>query len=274
MRILLAFFLLCPITVPLAAQTAPRYATAGPDTLRYRETTLDISTLDTPNGIITQQIVHEAMIRLRFLGATSAEAWYETLRLSATGPQGDREPSTAALLGQKYTLGHDGRGHLTLVQAPTMPAAVDSLTDLRRQFDDFLIVLPDAPLFPGFEWSDSTGRTFSPTEGSRVTLTVRRTFRVVRDSLTLHGPAWVIASSADLALESSAPTPGKLLRIVAKQTGAESGIDLWHRTEGRMIGRTRTGQLQGKVTVEGGTEPIEFPQLRRFESSIILADPR
>lgn len=259
----------------LAAQGGPRYPATTGEPLRYREVTYTIGTLETPNGIVTDEQRHEGRLALRFGSDGTGEAWYEALALSETGPQGTRTPATAAMLGpaHRFRFTHDGRGHVALTEVPTMPAAVDSVTDLRRQFDDFLLPLPEAPLMEGLEWDDSTRQTTTSKPGQRYEMIQRRHFRVAKDTVTAGGAGWLIVASSESTLEVVTPGPQQGMEITVRLRGSESGRFVWSRQEAKMLGRQRTGEMAGTVTVTGIPVPIQLPQLRRYESTLELLGP-
>lgn len=270
----LSFSVLLPAFLA-AQQEAPRYPATAGEPLRYREITYSIGTLETPNGIVTDESRHDARIALRLSADQTGEAWYEALTLTETGPQGTRTPNTKSLLGprQRFTFTHDGRGHLTLTDAPAFPAAVDSVTDLRRQFDDFLLPLPEAPLMPGLEWDDSVRNTTASKPGQRYEMFQRRAFRVVKDTVTTMGAGWLILASVESTLEVVTPGPQKGMEIVARLRGSETGRFIWSQREPKLLARQRNGELAGTVTVTGIPSPIHLPQLRRYENSLELLGP-
>lgn len=270
----LALSLVLP-AVLAAQQGGPRYAATAGDPLRYREITYSIGTLDTPNGIVTDEERHDSRLALRFGPEGTGEAWYEALALTVTGPQGNRTPATGALLGpaQRFRFTHDGRGHLSLTGLPDIPAAVDSVTDLRRQFDDFLLPLPEVPFMPGLEWDDSTRNTTASKPGQRYEMVQRRAFRVVKDTVTASGAGWLIVSSIESQLEVMTPGPQKGMEIVAQLKGSETGRFVFSRREAKLLAHQRNGEMAGTVTVTGIPVPIQLPQLRRYESTLELLGP-
>ena len=64
----------------------PQYVASLGDTLRYDERTLDITTLDTPQGIVTQQSLHEALLALQLGANGSASATSSPRPARCSGP--------------------------------------------------------------------------------------------------------------------------------------------------------------------------------------------
>ena len=65
-------------------------------------------------------------------------------------------------MGPRFVL-HARDGRIETLRAPEQSDETRQLTDLSRQFDDFFLRLPAAPLTVGTEWVDTM--SFSETEG-------------------------------------------------------------------------------------------------------------
>jgi hypothetical protein len=87
----------------------------------------------------------------------SFEAWYDSLVVWRSMPEGRVEPDTDGLIGGRWRGRLDGRGAAALDQKPFMPPEVLQAADLSDLFADFLPPLPPVPLEVGARWQDSTG---------------------------------------------------------------------------------------------------------------------
>lgn len=267
-----AFALLLLGTVPVRAQQGPRYPT-GPDTLRYQEQVTEISTLESPTGVVSTESSRDARLGLRLDAPDRATGWYEALALRTTDVRGTHDVDASSLLRAPFRLVHDGRGRLRAADLPVIPPTVDSTIDLRLQFDDLLLVLPDAPMMPGLSWSDTWTREQTRAGDRTMRITVRRSYVVQGDTATAYGPAWLIRTEAEVEQTSTTPVPGTRQQIVAEQQGNESGIMLWHRTDARLLAQRRTMELRGTVTISGQGAPMRLPSLRRIERRVDLERP-
>lgn len=259
-------------TAPAAAQQAPRYPT-GPDTLRYREQASEISTLESPTGVVSTESSRDARFSLRFDAPDRVTAWFDALTVRSTDVRGTQQPDAAALHGARFTLAHDGRGHLRAEALPAIPLAVDSAADLRLQFDDVLLVLPDAPMMPGLSWTDTWTRESTRPGDRTLRMTVQRSYVVQGDTATAYGPAWIIRTEAEVDVASATPVPGTRQQIAAEHRGTESGVMLWHRSEARLLAVRRTTELRGTVTISGQGAAMRLPSLRRLERTVDLERP-
>jgi hypothetical protein len=257
---------------PVRAQPGPRHA-PGADTLRYRERAAEISTLESPTGVVSTESSRDAQLALRFDAPDRVTAWFDALTVRTTDLRGTRSADAAALRGAAFTLSSDGRGRLRAMALPAIPPAVDSLADLRLVFDDLLLVLPDAPMMPGLTWSDTWTRELTREGDRTMQMIIRRSYVVQGDTATAYGPAWLIRTEGEAELTSSTPVAGTRQQIVAEHRGSESGIVLWHRSDARLLALRRTTELRGSVTISGQGAPMRLPSLRRLERSVDLERP-
>ena len=152
-RTLLASAALIACALPVRAQTT--YASTR-DTLRFREATQLEVRLTMPQGEIPMTMEQRSTISLVRLPGDSARAWFDSLAISAKGPQGEMKPETDSALNRPFRLGLDARGRVKNVNAPQWPAALQGVSDLSHQFDDFFLRLPAQPLKVGLAWADTT----------------------------------------------------------------------------------------------------------------------
>ena len=254
------------LAAPLAAQPAAYRRTPG-DTVRLREATTAEMTLRTPGGDLPATLRHDAVVAVAFTAGDTARAWYEALAVEASGAAGLQRPATDAVLRRPFTLAMDARGRVRTLAAPEIPAAVRGITDLSHQFDDFFLRLPAAPLRVGLAWSDTVVHRDS--SAARYTHATRAAhYRVERDTVVGGRRALVVSMRQAVRLEAGGPVEGQPIRTDAVLAGGDSGIVVFAPAEGRLLGRARSGEMRGTLTVRGGAEPLAIPQTYRYRSTI------
>lgn len=249
------------------------YKRSATDTLRYREVTLGNTSVTTPQGPVQLNTKQDATIGLVLGASESARAWYEALTIESSSPQGVKKPSTTDLLRQPYTLNVDARGRLTVLGTPTFSAEVKAVTDLRHQFDDFLLRLPAQPLVRNLEWTDTrtVGNTEPTGRYSQLTTVVR--YRVLSDTTVNAVRGVVVMMVQDVSLEAGGPVEGQPLKAASVMSGTDSGSVVFSISEGRMLARERHGDLNGTLTYTGGAAPITLQQRYQYQSVITLQKP-
>jgi hypothetical protein len=255
-RTLSASALLLACAMPVSAQTT---YTASRDTLRFRETTQLQMRLTMPQGEIPMSVEQRAAISLVRMPGDSARAWYDSLAISLSGPQGEQRPATDSALKQPFRLGLDARGRVNDVAAPKWPASLEGITDLSQQFDDFFLRLPVQPLKVGLAWSDTTTKTDSTPE--RFTRWTRAAdYRVERDTTVGTTAALVVRMKQKLSATISAPIPNQPMRSDAQLIGEENGFFVFAPSTGRLIARRREGKLEGPVKASGAMGEVQMNQ--------------
>lgn len=263
-RTLLASVLFVACSLPAGAQTT--YSSSR-DTLRFRETTQLKVLMTTPQGDIPMSVEQRATIALLRMPGDSARAWFDSLAVAATGPQGDLRPSTDSALNRPFRLGLDSRGHVKNVVSPEWPTALRGVTDLSHQFDDFFLRLPAQPLKAGLAWSDTTTHTDSTAD--RFMRWVRRTdYRVERDTTVGTTPALVVRTKQSMSATIAAPVPNQGMRSDAQLTGGEEGYFVFAPTTGRLIGRRREGKIEGPVKLTGAMGEMQMNQSITYTSAM------
>lgn len=256
LRTLLASGVALACALPAGAQNS--YSPAR-DTMRFRETTQLHVTLTMPQGEIPMTMEQGAVISLVRLSGDSARAWFDSLGISATGPQGEQRPVTDSALKRQFTLGLDARGHVKNVHAPQWPANLQGVTDLSHQFDDFFLRLPTQPLTVGLAWSDTTSQTDSTAE--RYSRWVRSAdYRVERDTTVGATKALVVRMKQQMHATISAPVPGQQMRSDAQLSGDEDGYFVFAPSTGRLIARRREGRMEGPVKASGAMGEMQMNQ--------------
>ena len=267
LRTLLVSTALLAYTLPAGAQTT--YASTR-DTLRFRETTQFRMTLTMPQGEMPISMELNATMSVVRLSGDSARAWFDSLALSATGPQGEQRPATDSALKRPFRFSLDSRGRVTNVSAPTWPASLQGVTDLSHQFDDFFLRLPAQPLKVGLAWSDTT--TLTDSTADRYSRWVRATdYHVLRDTTVDSTPALVIGVKQKLGVKISAPIPGQQMRSDAQLNGEENGYFVFAPKTGRLIGRRREGKLDGPVKASGAMGEMQMNQAISYTSTMDAA---
>ena len=247
----------------------PAYRRSTADTVRLREVTTSEALIQIPDGSATPLTSRqESLVAVAFLPNDSARAWYEELMLEASASSVTEHPTTTAVLRKPFSLKVDGRGRVETLAAPTFPAAMNRIADLRHQFDDFFLRLPSTPLRPGLTWSDTLARQDStPGGGYSRTSSVAR-YRVERDTVVQGTPGLVVAMTQQVKLVTGGPIEGQPVTAESVLSGTDTGLFVFSPKEGRLLGRARTGDLTGNVTLKGGPKQVVLPQTYKYRSTL------
>lgn len=263
-RTLLTSAVLLACALPAGAQST--YSLSR-DTLRFRETTQLRMTMTTPQGDMPMSMEHRATVALVRAPGDSARAWFDSLSLFATGPQGEQRPATDSALKQTIRFRLDARGRVSNVVAPKWPASLQGMADPSHHFDDYFLRLPAQPLRIGLAWSDTT--TLTDSTADRFTRWVRRTdYRVERDTMVGTTPALVVRTKQSMSATISAPVPNQGMRSDAQLTGESDGYFVFSPKTGRLIGRRAEGKLEGPVKVSGTMGEMQMSQSINVTSSM------
>ena len=257
-----AFLLL---VAPLAgAQTT---YSASRDTLRFRETTQLRMTMTTPQGEMPMTMEHRATVALVRMPGDSVRAWFDSLSLVASGPQGEQRPPTDSALKQPIRFRLDARGRVSDVVAPKWPASLQGLSDPAHHFDDYFLRMPGQPLKVGLAWSDTI--TLTDSTADRFSRWVRRTdYRVERDTTVATTPALVVRAKQSMSVSVSAPVPNQAMRSDARLDGETDGFFVFSPTTGRLIGRRSEGKIEGPVKVSGSMGEMQMNQSITVTSAV------
>lgn len=246
------------VVLSLSSSTAlcaqrPAYARSRKDTLHLREQTSAKSTLTTRTSTIVMTSDVDASIAISFAKDDTARAWYEALSVAANSPAGKKLPNTTAALKKPFLMRFLSNGKIDHVTAPKLPASVDSVSDLHKQFDDFFLPLPDKPLVKGFAWVDSSDALDNTQKANGSWLRSRRIgrYRVERDTSVGGKRSLVISAIQQLHIESGAPLPGGIQNGMSQNVlaGADTGLFVFDPAGGRMLGRKRQGMMKGTFTM-------------------------
>ena len=264
-RILLASAALFLLVAPTASAQAT-YSTSR-DTLRFRETTQLRMTMTTPQGEMPMSADHRATVALVRTPGDSARAWFDSLAVVATGPQGEQRPATDSALRQPIRFRLDARGRVSDVVAPKWPATLQGLTDPAHHFDDYFLRLPAQPLKVGLAWSDTTTQTDSTAD--RFMRWVRRTdYRVERDTTVGTTPALVVRAKQSMSVSISAPVPNQAMRSDGRLDGESDGIFVFAPKSGRLLGRRSEGKIEGPFKVTGSMGEMQMSQSIAITSAV------
>jgi hypothetical protein len=173
------------------------------------------------------------------------EAWFDSLAVRRISPEGALEPDTDGLIGGRYRGLLDPRGAYTARARPFVPDGVAEVVDVSGTMEDFLPLLPPAPLRVGERWSDGEG------------LELRRVADSVADTLLRFEArrtrrADAVTASGDTAL------------IPAAQVTRETEEFAWHRTRG-LVRRVRSITVETTIPAGPGVGP---PVRSRVEQRI------
>jgi hypothetical protein len=255
-RILYLSALLVACALPAVAQST--YSTSR-DTLRFRESTKLQMTLTTPQGEIPMTMELRSAIALARTSGDTARAWFDSLAISASGPQGEQRFATDSALKLPFRLGLDGRGRVKTLSAPEWPSSLQGVTNLSHQFDDFFLRLPAQPLKVGLAWSDTT--TLTDSTADRYARWVRRSdYRVERDTMVGATAALVVSVKQQVSARVAGPVPNQPMRTEAQLSGEESGYFVFAPKTGQLLARRREGKMQGPVKATGAMGEMQMNQ--------------
>jgi hypothetical protein len=179
----------------------------------------------------------------------SVEAWYDSLALSRTSPEGVLAPDTDGLLGGRYRGTLSSAGRYTADARPFVPDEVAEVSDLGAALDDLLPPLPPSALTVGEQWRDGSGLELTRLPDS---LVGRRAVR--RLALRSRSEA------------SRATVRGDTTAIAARQETLEEGQVDWDAAAG-LLRRTRHIVVETSVPAGG---PLRVPLRSRLEQDVVL----
>lgn len=272
MRILLTLVVTVVVSLRVSAQPAaiPTYSRTSSDTLHYRETTTVRAVVSTPGGVMPVDLDHDARIAVAFKPNDRAEAWYEALQVSSRSPMGNQIPDATELLREPFVLEFGANGDVKTVSAPAIPESFAGVSNLRSQFLDFFLVLPDEPLLPGAEWESTISKQDSTDAGGTVHLEKVGRYTVVGDTLINGAEAVIIRAAVENTIESTQFIPAQGITVRSVFTGPEDNTFYFSTDRGVLISRKRSAQLDGTMEVVGGPQPMSIDQEMEFESTLNL----
>ena len=252
----------------LVGQLQGPYLLSSGDTLTYREVSIGSVQIQTPQGMVAVGSTHDALISMTPGDGDRIAAWYSSLELGSSGPEGDVTPATDALLGRHYELVVTNHGDVATASAPEAPPEVQQITDLSHQFDDFLIRVPTDRPSEGSTWADTLSSSTSAIPNVTQLHRAVRSY-TARGDTTLHGRVvQIIEMSVRVELESTSPMEGAPgVNVTTELSGSEVGRAFFDWEAGQLVGREKEGRLEGVFRVLG-PQTIEFPQTMEYDSTI------
>lgn len=229
-----------------------------------------VAVIQAPQGAVTDSTDQDATIALTGAGPGLATAWYDALRVRSIGPNGEQSPGTDAALHRPFSLSFPADGHVQAKQVPTFPEVVAVITDLRHEFDDFFVKMPAHKPGVGTTWQDTIRSEGKTTTGGTASMQAIRKYRAGGDTVVAGVPALVIRVSSALEMRSSSPVPGRPMTMVAQLAGDEQDVVLFDWAHGRLLLRSKRGQLKGTFQVNGGAQPVALPETMTYTSKIVL----
>jgi hypothetical protein len=242
------------------------FRTDEPAAFRYTAGQLDCATfidhsagrLDAETGAHRR---HETLSRdgvLRFraraaAGGVAMEAWYDSLAVSRTSPEGTLDPDTDGLIGGRYRGLLSSSGSYEASARPFVPDLVAEVADVGAALDDLLPPLPPAPLAVGQSWNNAAG------------LELRR----LPDSVAQGRPLLRLALRVR-AVSREARIRGDTTGLKAVQVTTETGEVAWEAGLG-LVRRVRHIVVETAVPAGG---PLRLPLRSRLEQDATLTRAR
>src|SRR5689334_12061831 len=189
---------------PVAAQNS--YAPPG-DTLRYHETQKAGVVMTMPQGEVQASVDQDATLAVVRMAGDSARAWFESLTLAASTPQGEQKPATDAIARKPFRLTFDARGRVKLVESPVFPEALAGFGDLSNEFTDLFLRLPAKPLRIGLTWTDTLTRADSTGE-RKMNASSITDYKVEKDTMVNGTPALPVRFTQRANIHADQPVPG------------------------------------------------------------------
>lgn len=276
---MLSRFIAAVVLVPsaLVAQAAVGYVRTPGDTVRYRSRTMISIITDAPRGPSESSSAVDETIALVFGGGDSATAWWESLDVSQARNGGRVHPVTTAVLGLPFAVRVDARGRIQVVKAPPLPDSVVRIRDLKSEFTDFGLRLPNGggALAVGAEWSDTVVVRVALARGATTTTRTISHYRAERDTTVDSVAAIVVRASEDGSVDGSTPArDGEAASTVALH-GTGTSVYVFAPAIGRFIARQRSQEMSGTVEVVTGGGETSLPLSARYDGTIrLVATPK
>lgn len=257
------------VSAPVSAQ---RYARDVADTLHYDESTKVHVEIMTPGGVFPVDVIHDAGLAITHVARDTVRAWYERLVVSSESPAGNQRPNTSEVVGVPFTLLFSERGEVQTLESPPVPAPLRVMSDVRRQFHDFFLILPENTLVRGFSWS------YEVAVEDSIDSSNQNAFRKV-GQLTVEGDTVVsgisglkIVGELNSTLSSSQYVPEQGAVVRNAFSGIERNVFVWAPDSGTLLYRMRAADLDGETVIDGGAAPMKMNQRIRYDSEFRLRD--
>jgi hypothetical protein len=247
------------------AQVA-QYGYGPGDTVRFAESMEITGVTRGRGGTLSVSVNRDARVALAYITKDSVRAWYDSLRVSLTGPSGTRATPGGAAIGAPFVLRVQPNGIIRTLRAPQLPDPVlQQIAEFAPQFDDLLPLLPAALHDPK---STRTDTVISRTSRDQRTIVIRRIVRthIERDTTVNNERAVVLGVYTRVHVETTAPW-GDQFSARLLLSGTESGIAIVSHA-GALIHRTRNGEVRGSTTYRGRGAEVAVPQAYTYRATI------
>lgn len=251
---------------------AQQYAREVGDTLRYSESTSVDVQVDTPQGPLPVNVAMESDLALTFTHVDTLRGWYTALDVSSESPMGNQNPSTDELLGKPFVLLFSPRGEASRVSAPMSPPALRSITDVRQQFDDFFLQLPEDDLEIGYTWNYEAAVDDSVEGEGRNAFTKSGILTVVGDTVVAGRAGLKITGDLRATLSNTTFVKAQGITVRNEYSGVEHNLFVFAPEEGMLVYRRRNAELGGTSSYEGGPMPMSMTQEVQYESELRLKE--
>jgi hypothetical protein len=236
------------------------YARLAGDTLHYVEATdVDVQ-VRSPQGTIDVVVELDSEMALTFPSPDTMTAWYVSLAVSNESPMGNVNPSTSGVIGKPFRVSFGPQGQVETLSAPPVPDELRGLSDIRRQFDEFFLILPEDELEVGMSWEYNVARDDSIAGEGRNAYTKSGTLTVVGDTTVSGIPGLKIVGDLAATLSVSTIEPSMGARVLNEFAGVEKNLIVFSPDRGVMIVRDRSADLSGTTEIVGGPMPISMQQ--------------
>lgn len=260
------FLVLLLCLIPAGLVLGQGYTTSANTKLNYREVTRGRVEITTPQGSIPVHTYHNAVIDIRFAGNDTARASYDSLTISLKTSQGEKTPETNPVIGKPFVLYFPSNGRVKTVKTPEFPQSFQGVSDLHWEFWDFFLRLPGKSLRNGLTWTDSLQ---SDKDEPQVMNKTGR-YEVTGDTIVDGLQAKVIKATITYRVETSGKGPGPGITVKSTLSGIEYNTFYFAAKKGVLVGRKRSGSLEGNLKYEGGPQPVDLPEHMKYQSTISL----
>lgn len=246
------------------------YARQPGDTLSYVETTDVDIVVDSPQGRIDVAANVDTKLDLAFVTPDTLAAWYTMLDVSTQSPLGNQNPSTESVINVPFRLVVSPRGNVETISTPAVSPELRTISDVRRQFEDFFLVLPEEELEVGLSWEYYAAVDDSASVEGRHAFTKSGLLTVVGDTTVsgIHGLK--IEGDLETTLLSTSTDPNMGAEVINNFSGVERNVVVFSPERGVMVLRERNADLSGTTEYIGGAMPFSMQQTITYTSSTVL----
>jgi hypothetical protein len=245
-----------------------KYGYRSGDTVSFGERLhLDASSRG-PAGSVTATLSRDARIVFAFVRPDSVRAWYDSLSISASGPNGSRSINAKEALRLPFALSMSSDGVVKTLSIPTFPSTLRDLGQFNPQFDDFIPLMPPIGATPGGSRTDTI--THREAQGENRTSLLRRIVqsKYAGDTTIAGERAVVIDLQSSVHVERTSPVQGGTYVARLLLDGTENGTAIITRS-GRLIERSRSGDARGSISYKAGGTDVSVPQHYRYRITLV-----